>query len=181
MPRSSGMLTSAYLALMAAMFAAFGLWSMLQPCHGRQPRCRGQRSQSAYELRGVYGGISLGAALFCAAYAMRENLRRPALWFIAVYMGGYLFARAAALFLGPPPAGYAAFIAFEAASFLLAALCLRALPAPETRSPAVSSGASSVSLSVQINDLRTVMPNVRGWFEIARDRAWLRATAGRQP
>jgi hypothetical protein len=42
-------------------------------------------------------------------------------------MGGYVFARAAALLLGPPPTpGFAAFIAFEAISLLLAAAALRA-------------------------------------------------------
>ncbi len=122
------MLIRSYLALMAAMFAAFGLWSLLQPtAMAASLGVEVGGPNGAYELRGVYGGISLGAALFCAAGAVRDSLLRPALWFITVYMGGYLFARAAALFLGPPPVDYAAFIGFEAASFLLAVLCLRAL------------------------------------------------------
>lgn len=122
------MLVRAYLTLMAAMFAAFGLWSMLQPL--AMTASLGVEvggPNGAYELRGIYGGVSLAAALLCAAGAVGGHLRRPALWFVAVYMGGYLFARAAALLLGPPPTGYAAFIAFEAVSFLLAAASLRAL------------------------------------------------------
>ncbi|HAY06280.1 MAG TPA: DUF4345 family protein [Hyphomonas sp.] len=121
------MLVRAYLILMAAMFAAFGLWSMLQPlAMAASLGVEVSGPNGAYELRGVYGGISLGAAVFSIAGALRESLRRPALWFIAVYMGGYLFARAAALLLGPPPTGYAAFIALEAVSFLFAVLSLRA-------------------------------------------------------
>jgi hypothetical protein len=122
------MLIRSYLALMAAMYAAFGLWSLLQPlAMAASLGVEVGGPNGAYELRGVYGGISLASALFCAAGAVRDSLLRPALWFITVYMGGYLFARAAALLLGPPPVGYSAFIAFEALSFLLAVLSLRAL------------------------------------------------------
>ena len=81
----------------------------------------------AYELRGIYGGVSLGAALLCAGGAFRASLRLPALWFVIVYMGGYVFARAAALLLGPPPTSdYAGFVAFEVVALAGAVFSLRA-------------------------------------------------------
>lgn len=130
-PSFPAMLVRSYLTLMAAMFAAFGLWSLLEPLSmAASLGVEVSGPNGAYELRGIYGGVSLAAALICAAGAVRESFRTPALWFIMVYMGGYLFARAAALLLGPPPTGYAAFIAFEAACFLLAAASLRATARP---------------------------------------------------
>ncbi len=117
-----------FLALMALMFAAFGLYSLLNPlgmAAGLGVDVGGPNG--AYELRGIYGGVSLAAGLLCAAGALRAGPRQSALWFLVVYMGGYLFARGAALLLGPPPTpDFAAFIAFEALSFVLAAVSLRA-------------------------------------------------------
>jgi len=122
------MLIRIFLALMALMFVAFGLYSLLNPlgmAAGLDVEVGGPNG--AYELRGIYGGVSLAAGFLCAAGALRPGLRLPALWFLAVYMGGYVFARAAALLLGPPPTqDYAAFIAFEVISFALAAVSLRA-------------------------------------------------------
>ncbi len=111
---------------MAAMFLAFGAWSFLDPL--------GMTSQllveiggpnGAFEMRGVFGGVSFGAALLCAAGALRSDMRRPALWFLAAYMGGYCLARAGSLVVGdiPDPAVWK-FVAFEAAVFALAALSL---------------------------------------------------------
>lgn len=122
------MLIRIFLALMALMFVAFGLYSLLNPVQmasGLGVEVGGPNG--AYELRGIYGGVSLAAGLLCGAGAARPSLRIPALWFLVVYMGGYVFARAAALALGPPPTrDFAAFIAFEAVSLLLAAAALRA-------------------------------------------------------
>jgi hypothetical protein len=57
---------------------------------------------------------------------LQASLRLPALWFLVVYMGGYVFARAAALLLGPAPTpGFAAFIIFEVVSLTLSAVALR--------------------------------------------------------
>ncbi|MBK8198929.1 MAG: DUF4345 family protein [Acidobacteria bacterium] len=122
------MLIRIFLALMALMFAAFGLWSLVSPLEmasGLGMQVSGPNG--AYELRGIYGGVSLAAAGLCGAGAARTALRQPALWFLVVYMGGYSFARAAALLLGPPPApAFATFVAFEVISFVLAAAALRA-------------------------------------------------------
>ena len=117
-----------FLGLMAAMFAAFGAVALANPLGltaGLGVEVGGPNG--AYELRGIYGGVSLAAALLCAGGAVRVSLRLPALWFVIVYMGGYVFARAAALLLGPPPTSdYAGFVAFEAVSLALAVVCLRA-------------------------------------------------------
>lgn len=121
------MLIRIFLALMALMFAAFGLFSLLSPLQmasGLGVEIGGPNGE--YEMRGVYGGVSLAAGLLCAAGAFRPALRQPALWFLVVYMGGYIFARAAALLLGPPPTpDFVTFVAFEAISFVLAAAALR--------------------------------------------------------
>lgn len=117
-----------FLGLMAAMFAAFGVVALANPIGltaGLGVEVGGPNG--AYELRGIYGGVSLGAALLCAGGAFRASLRLPALWFVIVYMGGYVFARAVALLLGPPPTSdYAGFVAFEVAALAGAVVSLRA-------------------------------------------------------
>lgn len=122
------MLVRLYLFLVAAMFAAFGIYTFADPigmAAGLGVDVSGPNG--AYELRGIYGGVSLAAAVLCAAGALREGLRRPALWFLVTYMGGYVFARAAALLLGPPPtSGFLPFVAFETTCLALAIAGLRA-------------------------------------------------------
>ena len=122
------MLIRVYLALAALMFAAFGVYSLLAPVRmaaGLSVEIGGPNG--AYEAAGVYGGVSLGAAMLTAAGAALMRYTRPALWFIAAYMGGYCIARAAACPLhGPPTAQYIPFIAFEAAMLAAAIVGLRA-------------------------------------------------------
>ena len=112
---------------MALMFLAFGLWSLFDPS--------GMTSQlgvsvsgpnGTFEMRGIFGGVSLGASALCAAGALRASMVRPALWFIVTYMGGYCLARLASIALGdlPEPSTWR-FVAFEAVSLLIAALALR--------------------------------------------------------
>lgn len=109
------------------MFTAFGLWSLLNPI--------GMTSQlgveiggpnGTFEIRGIFGGVSLGAACLCFAAALKDNLVRPALLFIMIYMGGYCFARIASVFLGdlPEPATWR-FVTFEAVAFLIASILLK--------------------------------------------------------
>lgn len=126
------MLVRTFLALMALLFGAFGLVSLADPvgmAAGLGVDVGGPNG--AYELRGIYGGVSLGAALLCTGGALRASLRLPALWFIVAYMGGYVFARAAAVLLGPPPTeAYIGFIAFEVAALVGALAALRATTSP---------------------------------------------------
>lgn len=77
------MLTRIFLALMALMFAAFGLYSLLNPVQmasGLGVEVGGPNG--AYELRGIYGGVSLAAGLrrFCALpSSFRQRLDYPRL------------------------------------------------------------------------------------------------------
>lgn len=104
-----------FLGLIAALLATFGAIALADPI-GMTASLGMDVSgpNGAYELRGVYGGVSLAGAALCAAGSLNASLRAPALWFLVTYMGGYVFARAVALLLGPPPtSSYIVFIAFE--------------------------------------------------------------------
>jgi len=121
------MITRIFLALVGLMFIAFGLWSLMDPL--------GMTSSlgvevggpnGAFEMAGIYGGVSLGAAALSLAGAGLSTMTRPALWFLVTYMGGYCFARAVAWLLhGAPTSDFYAFIAFEAAVLIGAIASLR--------------------------------------------------------
>lgn len=122
------MLTRIFLGLVALAYIAFGFWSLTQPiAMAGSLGVDVSGPNGAYELAGVYGGISLGAATLCAAGVFLASMRRPALWFLVTYMGGYIFARAVAWILhGAPTSDFYAFIAFEAAVLVGAIFGLRA-------------------------------------------------------
>lgn len=110
------MLIRLFLGLTGLLFAVFAIFAFADPI-GMAANLGVEVAgpNGAYELRGIYGGVSLGAALLCLGGALRASLRQPALWFLMAYMGGYIFARAAALLMGPvPTSAYIGFIAFEA-------------------------------------------------------------------
>ena len=118
-----------FLGLVSAIFVVFGAVALANPigmAAGLGVEVGGPNG--AYELRGIYGGVSLAAAALCAGGAFRAALRAPALWFLIVYMGGYIFARATALLLGPPPTiDYVGFVAFELIVLAGAIASLRAV------------------------------------------------------
>lgn len=124
-------MTRAFLAAIALMFTAFGLWSLFRPeAMTSSLGVAVSGPNGTFEMRGIYGGVSLGGALLSIAGALRADMARPALWFIAAYMGGYCLARAVSVALGDLPTQSTwAFVGFEAVSFILAVLALRALPA----------------------------------------------------
>lgn len=75
-----------------------------------------------FEMRGIYGGVSLGAAILCALGSFRPKFESPALCFIAAYMGGYLIGRAASFAYGDSAmASNWQFAGFELVMFILAA------------------------------------------------------------
>ena len=79
-----------------------------------------------FEMRGVFGGVSLGAAALCLAGAAKDHMVRPALWFLVAYMGGYCFVRVASVLLGDLPEASAwAFVALEAITLIIAIWALR--------------------------------------------------------
>lgn len=118
-----------FLGLVAALFAVFGAVALANPigmAAGLGVEVGGPNG--AYELRGIYGGVSLAAAALCLGGVFRPSLKVPALWFLIIYMGGYVFARGAALLLGPAPTSdYVGFIAFEVIVLAGAILSLRAI------------------------------------------------------
>jgi Domain of unknown function (DUF4345) len=89
-----------FLAVIALLFLVFGIASFVDPI-GMSASLEVEvgGANGAYEMRGIYGGVSLAAGLLCALGAFRARMQRPALWFLVTYMGGYVFARVAALAL----------------------------------------------------------------------------------
>lgn len=98
---SLGMINRIFLALTAAMFLAFGFWSITDPV-GMTARLGVEVGgpSGVFEMRGVFGGISLGAAALCLLGALRQRFEFAALCFIAAYMGGYVIGRAASFLAG---------------------------------------------------------------------------------
>lgn len=115
-----------FLLVQALVFLTFGFASLLDPLavvshFGMVAEGR----HAVYELRGVYGGISLGCGLLALSGAFKTDWARPALIFLMTYAGGYLIARLVGLALdGLPEPYYWAFIGYEAAVCLIAVILL---------------------------------------------------------
>lgn len=121
------MLIRFFLGAIALTYIAFGVFSLVYP--DNMTASLGVDvggPNGSFEMRGVFGGVSLGAAALCLAGALRANMIRPALWFIVAYMGGYCFARLASVGLGDlPTPGTWRFVAFEAVTLIIASFALR--------------------------------------------------------
>jgi len=116
------MINRIFLALTALMFFAFGFWSISDPI-GMTSRLGVDVGgiSGVFEMRGVFGGISLGAAILCAIGALRERFEFPALCFIAAYMGGYVLGRGASFIYGDTAlASNWYFAGYEAVMFVIA-------------------------------------------------------------
>ena len=127
------MLTRIFLGAIAILFVVFGLWSIIDPI-GMTARLDVTVTgpNAAFEMRGIFGGVSLAAAGLTGAGAlMPARFERPALWFLVVYMGGYTLARLVSLIIGDSPTfnGWA-FASFEVLSFILASIALIKRPKP---------------------------------------------------
>ncbi|NQY41031.1 MAG: DUF4345 family protein [Henriciella sp.] len=121
------MLTRIFLLFTALMFLAFGVWSITDPV-GMTSRLgvSAEGVSGVFEMRGIYGGVSLGAALLCLLGGLRERFEFAALCFIAAYMGGYVLGRGASYFYGDTAmASNWYFAGFELVMFVLAALLVR--------------------------------------------------------
>ena len=116
------MFTRIFLAFTALTFVAFGFWSITDPVGvtarlGVSP----EGISGTFEMRGIYGGVSLGAAALCALGAIRPRFEFPALCFIAAYMGGYVIGRAASFAYGDTAlASNWQFAGFELVMFIAA-------------------------------------------------------------
>ena len=105
------------------MFIAFGFWSITDPV-GMTSRLGVTIGGEAgvFELRGIYGGVSLGAAALCLLGGLQQRFEFPALCFIAAYMGGYVIGRAASFFYGDSAlASNWYFAGFELVMFVISA------------------------------------------------------------
>lgn len=121
------MIVRIFLASIGLMFVGFGLWSLLYPLHmTTNLGVEIGGPNGTFEMRGIYGGVSLGAAALCLAGAAKDKMVPPALWFLITYMGGYCLARIASVVLGdlPEPETWR-FVAFEAVTLLIAIWALR--------------------------------------------------------
>lgn len=79
------MLQKIFLGLMAALYLVFGLVSFFNPeamTASLDVEIGGPNG--IYEVRGIYGGVSLAAALLCLAGAVKASMARPALWFVQI-------------------------------------------------------------------------------------------------
>mgnify|MGYP001799394951 CR=1 FL=1 len=106
------------------MFTAFGLWSITDPV-GMTTRLgvSAEGISGVFEMRGIYGGVSLGAALLCLLGGLRTRFEFAALCFVAAYMGGYVLGRGASFAYGDSAlASNWYFAGFELVMFILAAL-----------------------------------------------------------
>ena len=95
------MIDRIFLSLTALMFLAFGAWSITDPI-GMTARLGAEIGgvSGVFEMRGVYGGVSLGLAMLCLLGTLRERFLFPALCAVAAYMGGYVIGRGASLLAG---------------------------------------------------------------------------------
>ncbi|MEL6691487.1 MAG: DUF4345 family protein [Pseudomonadota bacterium] len=118
------MLTRLFLLFTALMFLAFGFWSITDPV-GMTSRLgvSAEGVSGVFEMRGIYGGVSLGAALLCLLGGLRDRFEFAALCFVAAYMGGYVLGRGASYFYGDTAmASNWYFAGFELVMFVLASL-----------------------------------------------------------
>lgn len=93
--------TRIFLFITALMFTAFGFWSITNPEGMTQQLGVTVGGMSGiFEMRGIYGGVSLGAAALCLLGGLKERFEFAALCFVATYMGGYIVGRAASFAYG---------------------------------------------------------------------------------
>lgn len=120
------MISRIFLALAGLMFFAFGLWSITDPVGmTAQLGVEAGGVSGTFEMRGIYGGVSLGASALCLFGALRPNMTDTALWFVTAYMGGYVIGRAASFFSGDTAMTSSwIFAGYEAVMLVIAATLL---------------------------------------------------------
>ena len=121
--------TRTILLVYAVLFGGFGLYAFFTPeALAAGLGAPSVSSDGLYELRGVYGGVSVGIALLCLSAVFRETMQRPALYMLLAYTGGYVLARIFALPLdGAPSFRLVGFTGFEIVTSLLSIVLLRRL------------------------------------------------------
>ena len=121
------MINRIFLTVTALMFAAFGFWSITDPvAMTTQLGVIVDGPSGVFEMRGVFGGISLGAAILCLLGVLKQKFEFAALCFVAAYMGGYVIGRGASFAYGDSALSANWYFAgFELVMFILAALLVR--------------------------------------------------------
>jgi len=116
-----------FLGIAGAGFVLFGLWGLMTPIdmlRGLGVDVSGRHA--LIEMRSVYGGICLAGGGVMLASLFRDRLVRPALWFIVIYCGGYVFGRGTSVLVdGRPEPWFWAIIAMEFGLFTSAVFFLR--------------------------------------------------------
>lgn len=118
------MISRIFLFITALMFIAFGFWSITDPA-GMTQRLGVTigGTSGIFEMRGIYGGVSLGAAALCLLGGLKARFEFAALCFIATYMGGYIVGRAASFAYGDSAGSSNWFFAgYELLMFVIAAI-----------------------------------------------------------
>ena len=120
------LISRVYLGVIGVMFSAFGIWMLMDPLNGTQTfGMVASGPNAAFEMRGVFGGVSLGMALLALTGAIRTNYTRHALFGMLAYFGGYSIARTYSFASGEIPAGNGLYFAlFEIAMAIVAVVCL---------------------------------------------------------
>lgn len=120
-----------FVAINALLFLGFGAYAFVSPeALMEMMGASSMNSDGTYELRSNYGGVSFGIGLLCAAGVFRNGLRRPALFVLMTYTGGYALGRVLALPIdGVPSPNLIGFAVYEAVNAGLAAFLLTRLSA----------------------------------------------------
>ncbi len=118
--------TRVYLALVGLSFVVFGGWFLLMPLEAAgQLGLEVSGENAAFEMRGVYGGVSLGFALLALTGAALTDYTRHALFAATAYFGGYTLARVFSFASGEFPVG--AFLYYAIFEIVMAALAILGL------------------------------------------------------
>ena len=125
-PDMAHFLPRLFLVFAGLALIAFGIWFLLDPLGGAaRLGLTITGDNAAFEVRGIYGGVSLALGALGFAGAIRTLFTRSALWVMAGYFGGYTLARAYSLGIGEWPTGrFISYAIFEAVMFVLAAASL---------------------------------------------------------
>ncbi len=116
----------AYLALVGISFIAFGGWFLLMPlAAASQLGLEISGENASFEIRGIYGGVSLGFALIALTGAALPAYTRHALFAATSYFGGYTLARVFSFTSGEFPVG--AFLYYAIFEIVMAALAILGL------------------------------------------------------
>lgn len=84
----------AVLAIVAVIFIPFGVWAILDPVAvAGLTQVQLPTPTAIADGRAIYGGLTLGLALFAALCAFRPEFTRPGLWAVLLTVAGAFLGR----------------------------------------------------------------------------------------